>query len=473
MRTAVFQVQQFLQDVSTTHLQGGFEEAAEWKGVFETNAKSLRASLKSGDKEALASLDKVEAMFAEFYSMGVTMTHLYLDKGTAAGNELMKKKGGFDDIAEQMGTMLDALKDHEIAELGSSLGVIAVIKDQFNLVFSRVMVFSIIVGVVLAIFITRSITGPVKSLEGTSNKLADGDLSFDFDKQLLASKDEIGKLSHSFNAMVGNVKRLIFDIRNNSDSASEAAQTLSKFSDQVNASLTSVTSMVESISRNVETFSQNAAEVQNRIELAAQSSGRGAVHAESVKTRMVAIKESTEQSAGQIQSLGEKSKSIGSIVRVIQTISEQTKLLALNAAIEAARAGDAGKGFAVVADEVRKLAEESQKSSMSITSLIDDIRKDIDASVKGINANAEEVEKGMEAVNEALISFNEIPVLVNEITGSIKEMGASSEQNSAGMQGVSSSVSEVSLAMTRVAENAQKLASQASLLRTSVLCFKV
>lgn len=197
------------------------------------------------------------------------------------------------------------------------------------------------------------------------------------------------------------------------------------------------------------------------------------MNAESVKTRMVAIKESTEVSAGQIQSLGEKSKSIGSIVRVIQAISEQTKLLALNAAIEAARAGEAGKGFAVVADEVRKLAEESQKSSMSITGLIEDIRKDIELSVKGIHANAEEVEKGMEAVNEALVSFNEIPVLVNEITGSVREMGASSEQNSAGMQGVSASVSEVSLAMKRVAENAQKLASQALQLRTSVLCFKV
>ncbi|MBP2019687.1 methyl-accepting chemotaxis protein [Symbiobacterium terraclitae] len=121
---------------------------------------------------------------------------------------------------------------------------------------------------------------------------------------------------------------------------------------------------------------------------------------------MAGIRAAADASARVIRELDMQSGEIGSIVKLIQTVADQTNLLSLNAAIEAARAGEAGRGFAVVAQEVRALADRSRKATKQIQELVAKIQTGTAAAMAAVEEQQQEVNRGtatVESTREAIV----------------------------------------------------------------------
>ena len=92
----------------------------------------------------------------------------------------------------------------------------------------------------------------------------------------------------------------------------------------------------------------------------------------------------------------------------ISSIAGQTNLLSLNASIEAARAGEAGRGFAVVASEIRELSDSTKNLIVENDAKAEEIIPKINASIDSIKDLIENINEMNEKVATFAATSEEI-----------------------------------------------------------------
>jgi len=336
--------------------------------------------------------------------------------------------------------------------------------------------FTIGLGLFLAVFTSRLIAGPVQQVVLVAQRVAAWDLTHE--DLLVQAEDEIGDLARSINEMQGNLREMIGsvsasieriataseELSANAASQAQGADTQKERTDQVAEAMQGMSSTVAEVAEN----SNHASEASRK---AADTARQGGVIVEDALVKMRGIADSAAETAKRVEGLGQRSNQIGEIIGTIDDIADQTNLLALNAAIEAARAGEQGRGFAVVADEVRKLAERTRRATKEIAEMIQSIQTETHGAVEVMQAGTQQVKLGVESTTRAGASLREIiqtseaaGAMVTAIAsaaaaqrGATEEISANIEQIAAITQGTAAGAKESAKAVHELSTLAMDL----------------
>ncbi len=309
------------------------------------------------------------------------------------------------------------------------------------------MFVGLLVVVPIGIVMGRKVISRLRPFWDVAAKASEGDLTH---RVPVTTQDELGQMGDALNHLLDQLNGMLLQTQEVAHSLSYASDELSTVGQQVVQVSQSQLNQATQVATSVEKVASTAGDMaRNTRGLAAtatevnESAVRGGEIVSSSIQGMESVSSRMQESAGRIQSLGQRSQEIGDIIGVIEEIAEQTNLLALNAAIEAARAGDQGRGFAVVADEVRKLAERTGKATKEIATVIESVQKGTNEAVSSMEAGTQEAQSGMTLAREAGIRLTEIVNGVQQVVGMIQQFAGSTQEQSEISEQLSSSIQQV------------------------------
>jgi methyl-accepting chemotaxis protein len=239
----------------------------------------------------------------------------------------------------------------------------------------------LVVALMLAGLVVRSVTRPVRQIRAALQAAAQGDLrvrvSTSGRDELASAGMSLNELLASLSGIFGVVTASAAGLASSSQAMSASAEVLAANADATVAQIEGVMAHAGAVAASVDTVAAGSDQMEQAIAEIAENANQAA----GVAGNAVDIAQDTTRTVGK---LGESSQEIASVINLITAIAAQTNLLALNATIEAARAGEAGKGFAVVASEVKELAQETARATEDIAARVQTIQHDTASAVQAI-----------------------------------------------------------------------------------------
>ena len=214
------------------------------------------------------------------------------------------------------------------------------------------------------------------------------------------------------------------------------------------------TGSIEKIERTINENSRIAAEIAEKTGSVATVASkmeedviRGFEVLEKNVKKMEDIKGKNSKVINGIISLGNTVKKIRDIVRVINTITDQTKVIAFNAALEAAGAGETGKRFSVVAGEVNRLADDIAVLTRQIREQVEEIQSSSSSLIVYSEEGSDRIEEGYKLIKDLEGIFMEIKSSAEITSNQAQTITVSTRQQLVSSEKIIADIADVSLSV--------------------------
>ncbi len=300
----------------------------------------------------------------------------------------------------------------------------------------------LVVGIIIAFFLTTAIKQAITSASTAISKLSNGDLTYDFE---VKGTGEIAQLLFDLKEMMSRLREIVESITTGSVSIANAGNDLNHIAQQIAQGASTQASNAEEVSASME---EMVANIQQNTE---NSSNTNKI-SDKLAVDIEKIGGASEKSMDSIRKIADR-------INIVNDIAFQTNLLALNAAVEAARAGEHGKGFAVVAAEVRKLAERSKVAADEIFVLAKE--------------SVSNTESSVDLIRNIIPEIKRTSVLIQEITAGSLEQTNGAEQINNAIQQLNGITQQNAANADILVNSSEKLSNEADKLRNNIGFFKI
>lgn len=375
-----------------------------------------------------------------------------------------------------------------------------------------IMLIGVLFIGLLVFSLARAINKPVKELLSAMATAEQGDLTVNAAQD---AKDEIGIISRSFDAMIGNLKELVTAIGQSSDAVENSSIEVNTRAEHNMRSIEEVGQIIgqiaeanirqaediESIVERTASLGQLISETSALIEGLNDEASKGETLSRSGALALSELDQTTKETRGlteairvDVKAVNDSIRQIEEIVSLIDAIASQTNLLALNASIEAARAGEAGRGFSVVADEIRSLAEQTTSATKDIKAISTLIQGQSESTVKSADKvfDAQVVEfeviqktasqfygiiNALEQMNLSITEVTKRAEMIDadktEILDALTNISALTEETTASTEEVTATMAEQQVSISELSKESQQLSELTEVLKHLTEKFKV